>query len=68
MAVVERPWLHAHHKPPRRLIVQEPVSRKLPLSMTVANLKQMLFKLFECDVSLQRLAFKVGGVWDVVPW
>lgn len=37
--------------------LMDPVTRRLPLSMTVGNLKVMFNRLFKCDVALQRLSY-----------
>lgn len=36
----------------------DPVARRLPLSTTVLEVKQMAGKLFKCDIALQRLSFR----------
>eukprot|EP00285_Hemiselmis_virescens_P010335 CAMPEP_0173381150 /NCGR_PEP_ID=MMETSP1356-20130122/3610_1 /TAXON_ID=77927 ORGANISM="Hemiselmis virescens, Strain PCC157" /NCGR_SAMPLE_ID=MMETSP1356 /ASSEMBLY_ACC=CAM_ASM_000847 /LENGTH=130 /DNA_ID=CAMNT_0014334903 /DNA_START=29 /DNA_END=421 /DNA_ORIENTATION=+ len=49
---------------------KDPVSRKLPGSMTVANLKRMCQQLFGLDAAKQRLFCRLVGekdVWDAEP-
>lgn len=38
--------------------MMDPVTKKLPLSMTVGSVKQLAARLFKCDPALQRLSFR----------
>ena len=48
---------------------QEPIKRKLPLSMTIASLKTLMARAFKCEPALQHLAYrsKVGPECCYVP-
>ena len=45
-----------------RACMAEPVSKRLPLSMTVAAAKQLMARLFKVDVALARLSTRDAAV------